>query len=183
EVRGYSVSLRPKRGAFRHADGTLALVDGGATTRILHEKELRVPGMHNVGNALAAAVVGDLYGVGAADIADVLRAFGGLAHPGGVRGGLGGLPPRREPVAEISGVLYVNDSQGTTPYATIPAIAAYDRPAVLILGGVSKGADYTDLAREVVRRARGAVLIGRSADEIFTALERAGAAKKLPVER
>src|SRR4029077_6063869 len=171
EVRGYSVSLRPKRGAFRHADGTLALVDGGATTRILHEKELRVPGMHNVGNALAAAVVGDLYGVGAADIADVLRAFGGLPH-------------RLEPVAEISGVLYVNDSQGTTPYATIPAIAAYDRPAGRIRGGASKGADYTDLAREVVKRARGAVLIGRSADEIAGALERAGAAKrKLPVER
>jgi UDP-N-acetylmuramoylalanine--D-glutamate ligase len=171
EVRGYSVSLRPKRGAFRSADGTLALVDGGTTSRLMHERELRVPGMHNVGNALAAAIVGELHGVGAADIADVLRAFGGLPH-------------RLEPVAEIGGVLYVNDSQGTTPYATIPAIAAYDRPAVLILGGVSKGADYAELAREVVKRARGAVLIGRSADELAGALERAGAAKQqLPVER
>jgi len=171
EVRGYSVSLRPKRGAYRDTDGTLALADGSKTTRLMHERELRVPGMHNVANALAAAIVGDLHGVGAADIADVLRAFGGLPH-------------RLEPIAEIGGVLYVNDSQGTTPYATIPAIAAYDRPAVLILGGVSKGADYTELAREVVRRARGAVLIGRSADEIAAALERAGAAKqKLPIER
>ena len=171
ELRGYSVSLRPKRGAFRDTDGTLRLVDGVNATKLMHERELRVPGMHNVGNALAAAIVGDLQGVGAADIADVLRAFGGLPH-------------RLEPVAEIGGVLYVNDSQGTTPYATIPAIAAYDRPAVLILGGVSKGADYAELAREVVRKARGAVLIGRSADEIAGALERAGAAKKnLPVER
>ncbi|HEY8648469.1 MAG TPA: UDP-N-acetylmuramoyl-L-alanine--D-glutamate ligase, partial [Candidatus Limnocylindria bacterium] len=91
---------------------------------------------------------------------------------------------RLEPVAEIGGVLYVNDSQGTTPYATIPALAAYDRPAVVILGGVSKGADYTELAQAVVRDARAAVLIGRSADEIASALERAGAAKRpLPVER
>jgi UDP-N-acetylmuramoylalanine--D-glutamate ligase len=170
EVRGYSVSLRPKRGACREADGGLALVDGSTTTRFMHERELRVPGLHNVANALAAAIVGDLHGVGAADIADVLRAFGGLPH-------------RLEPVAEIGGVLYVNDSQGTTPYATIPAIAAYDRPAVLILGGVSKGADYAELAREVVRRARGAVLIGRSADEISAALDRAGAGTTLPVER
>jgi len=171
EVRGYSLSLRPEHGAYRDADGTLTLVDGGTQTRVVHERELRVPGQHNVANALAATAVGDLHGVGAADIADVLRAFGGLPH-------------RLEPVAEIGGVLYVNDSQGTTPYATIPALAAYDRPAVVILGGVSKGADYTELAQAVVRDARAAVLIGRSADEIASALERAGAAKRpLPVER
>jgi UDP-N-acetylmuramoylalanine--D-glutamate ligase len=170
-VRGYSLSLRPEHGAYRDADGTLTLVDGGTQTRVVHERELRVPGQHNVANALAATAVGDLHGVGAADIADVLRAFGGLPH-------------RLEPVAEIGGVLYVNDSQGTTPYATIPALAAYDRPAVVILGGVSKGADYTELAQAVVRDARAAVLIGRSADEIASALERAGAAKRpLPVER
>ena len=115
--------------------------------------------------------MGDLHGVGGADIADVLRAFGGLPH-------------RLEPVAEIAGVLYVNDSQGTTPYATIPALAAYERPAVVILGGVSKGADYAELARAVVGRARAAVLIGQAADEIAAALERAGAKRKpLPVER
>ena len=171
EVRGYSLVLRPKRGAYRDPDGMLALVDGPARTPVIHERELRVPGRHNVANALAAAIVGDLYGVGATDIADVLRAFGGLPH-------------RLEAVAEIAGVLYVNDSQGTTPYATIPAIAAYDRPAVLILGGVSKGADYAELATAVVRQARAAVLIGRAAAEIGSALERAGAAKRpLPVER
>ncbi len=155
EIRGYSLTLRPKRGAYRDADGTIALVDGATRRPVMHERELRIPGQHNVANALAAAIVGDLHGVGAADIADVLRAFGGLPH-------------RLEPVAEIAGVLYVNDSQGTTPYATIPALAAYDRPAVVILG----------------ERARAAVLIGRSADEIASALERAGATRKpLPVER
>ncbi len=171
EIRGYSLTLRPKRGAYREADGTLALVDGATRMPVMHERELRIPGRHNVANALAAAIVGDLHGVGAADIADVLRAFGGLPH-------------RLEPIGEIAGVLYVNDSQGTTPYATIPALAAYDRPAVVILGGVSKGADYAELADAVVKQARAAVLIGRSADEIASALERAGSARKpLPVER
>jgi len=95
-----------------------------------------------------------------------------------------GLPHRLETVAEIGGVLYVNDSQGTTPYATIPALTAYGRPAVVILGGVSKSADFTELGRAVVRDARGAVLIGQAADEIGAALDRAGAARKrLPVER
>jgi UDP-N-acetylmuramoylalanine--D-glutamate ligase len=171
EVRGYSVALRPKHGACREADGTLALVDGTTRRPLLNERELRVPGRHNVANALAAAAVGDVYGIGPEAIADVLRGFTGLPH-------------RLEPVAEIGGVLYVNDSQGTTPYATIPALTAHGRPAVVILGGVSKSADFTELAQAVVREARGAVLIGQAADEIGAALERAGAARApLRVER
>lgn len=171
EIRGYSVALRPKRGAYREADGTLVLVDGAARTPLLHERELRIPGRHNVSNALAAAAAGAIQGIAADAMAGVLREFRGLPH-------------RLETVAELGGVLYVNDSQGTTPYATIPALTAHGRRAVVILGGVSKGADFAELGRAVVRDARGAVLIGQAADEIAAALERAGAARAaLPVER
>lgn len=171
EVRGYSQVLRPKRGAFRDETGELALVDGPRLVRLLGPDELRLPGRHNVSNALAAAIVGDLQGISPEEIGAVLREFGGLPH-------------RLETVAEIGGILYVNDSQGTTPYATIPALTAHGRPAVVILGGVSKSADFAELGRAVVRDARGAVLIGQAADEIGAALDRAGArAKKFPVER
>jgi UDP-N-acetylmuramoylalanine--D-glutamate ligase len=171
EIRGYSLTMRPKHGAYRDADGTLALVDGATRTPLLHERELRIPGRHNVSNALAAAIVGGIYGIAPDAIAEAIRSFGGLPH-------------RLEVVIEADGVLYVNDSQGTTPYATIPALSAYGRPSVVILGGVSKSADYAELARAVVQEARGAVLIGQAADEIAAALERAGAARKpLPVER
>ena len=170
-VRGYSLALRPECGAYRDADGTLALVDGATRRPFMHERELRVPGRHNVANVLAAAIVGDLYGISPQAIGDAVRSFGGLPH-------------RLEIVTEAEGVLYVNDSQGTTPYATIPALTAHGRPAVVILGGVSKGADWTELAGAVVRDARGAILIGQSADELAAALERAGAgAKSFPVER
>jgi len=171
EVRGYSLALRPKQGAFREPDGTLALVDGTARRPFMHDRELRVPGRHNVANALAAAIVGDLRGIPPDAIGDAIRSFVGLPH-------------RLEVVAEADGVLYVNDSQGTTPYATIPALTAYGRPSVVILGGVSKGADWTALATAVVQEARAAVLIGQSADELSAALEGAGAAgRPLPVER
>lgn len=171
EIRGYSLTFRPELGAYRDADGTLALVDGPTRIPFLHERELRVPGRHNVANVLAAAIVGDLHGIAPDVIADAIRSFGGL-------------PNRLEVVTEADGVLYVNDSQGTTPYATIPALTAYGRPAVVILGGVSKGADWTELARAVVKDARGAVLIGQAADEIAAALDRAGAPQKpLPVQR
>ena len=170
-VRGYSLTLRPKRGAYCDEQGLMALVDGATRVPLMAASELRLPGRHNVANALAAAIVGQLHGIAPDAIADALRTFGGLPH-------------RLETVVEADGVLYVNDSQGTTPYATIVALTAHGRPAVVILGGVSKGADWTELARAVVRDARAAVLIGQSADELAAALDRAGAARKpLTVER
>ena len=76
----------------------------------------------------------------------------------------------------------MNDSASTTPDATIKALDAFDRPAVVILGGVGKGADFSELARVVTKRARAAVLIGTAADEIASALDAAGGAG-LVVER
>jgi UDP-N-acetylmuramoylalanine--D-glutamate ligase len=78
----------------------------------------------------------------------------------------------------------VNDSASTTPVATMSALDAFDRPAVVILGGIAKGADFTGLAREVVRRARAAILIGAAADELAGALRAASMpATALRVER
>jgi UDP-N-acetylmuramoylalanine--D-glutamate ligase len=82
--------------------------------------------------------------------------------------------------------LYVDNSQGTTPDATITAIETYDRPPVVILGGVSKGVDFAGLAALVQRRARGVVLIGQAADEIERVLRRAPSAQRdgpLVIER
>ncbi|TMG40768.1 MAG: hypothetical protein E6H94_03220 [Chloroflexi bacterium] len=163
EVRGFSLSLQPRRGAYLDPQGRLVLVSGDRHSVVCEAKDLRVPGKHNVANALAAAIVGDVFDVPVRAIGDVLRAFEGV-------------PRRLETVGEIDGVLWVNDSAATTPSATISALDAFDRPAVVILGGVAKGADFTMLAREVVRRARGAVLIGQAADDIASALAAAGAA-------
>jgi len=158
-VRGVSLERRLDQGAWLDA-GDLVLVDGARSRRLCAASELRVPGRHNIANALAAAVVGDVQGIPDGAIAEELRAFGGLPH-------------RLETVGQHDGVLWVNDSQGTTPYATIPALTAYGRPPVVILGGVSKAADFTALGRAVVAQARGAILIGQAADDIGDAIERA----------
>jgi UDP-N-acetylmuramoylalanine--D-glutamate ligase len=170
-VRGFSLSLHPRHGAFLDADGRLVLTDGERRTPLLAASELRVPGRHNVANALAAAIVADVFDIPPGVVAEELRSFEGVAR-------------RLETVAESDGVLWVNDSASTTPDATIKALEAFDRPAVVILGGVGKGADFTELARVLVKRARAAVLIGTSADEIASALDGAGAASAgLTVER
>jgi UDP-N-acetylmuramoylalanine--D-glutamate ligase len=157
EVRGFSLSLRPKRGAHLDQNGDLVLVSGDRRTVLCKATDLRVPGRHNVANALAAAIVGDAFDIPADAIGRVLREFEGV-------------PRRLETVAEKDGVLWVNDSAATTPAATMSALAAYERPAVAILGGVSKGADFSELARVLALRAHGAVLIGRAADEIASAI-------------
>jgi UDP-N-acetylmuramoylalanine--D-glutamate ligase len=170
EVRGFSLALRPKRGAYLDDGQRLVLVAGDRRSTLCAASELRVPGRHNVSNALAAAIVGDFFDIPADAIGAVLREFEGV-------------PRRLERVGERDGVLWVNDSAATTPAATLMAIAAYERPSVVILGGVSKGADFSELARALVQRGRGAVLIGRAADEIASAIAAADPDSRLEVRR
>jgi UDP-N-acetylmuramoylalanine--D-glutamate ligase len=168
----FSLLQRLRRGAFLDGD-RLVVTDGAARRPIVTTGELRIPGRHNVANALAASAVGVIAGIPAERIAESLRTFEGVPH-------------RQERVAERGGVLYVNNSQGTTPDATITALETYDRPAVVILGGVGKGVDFGRMAEVVQRRARGVVLIGQAADEIERALRRAATAsreKPLAIER
>jgi len=161
-VRGFSLTFHPRHGGFLDSDGRLVLTDGDRRTPICEASELRVPGRHNVANALAAAIVGGVFDIAPEAIADELRTFEGVSR-------------RLETVAEKDGVLWVNDSAATTPDATIKALESFSRPAVVILGGVGKGADFSELAHVVVKGGRAAVLIGTAVDEIAGALDAVGA--------
>ena len=143
----------------------LAQAGGGVAPagRILPVGELGVPGAHNVSNALAAVAVALLFGIEPASIRRAAAAFTGVEH-------------RLERVAEIDGVRFVNDSQGTQPDAVIAALRAFDGPIVLIAGGRDKGVDLTGLASEVARRATAAVLIGESGPELERLFRDAGLA-------
>ena len=173
EMHGFSLSLRPRRGAYLDDEGRLVIVDSARREVVCAATDLRIPGRHNLANALAAAAVGDVYGIPAEAIGQAITSFEGLPH-------------RLELVVERGGVWWVNDSQATTPYATIPAIEAYSRPPVVILGGAVKGAEFTALGRTVASRARAAILIGQAADEIAAAIDaakRADPAARVRVER
>ena len=84
---------------------------------------------------------------------------------------------RLEPVAEIAGVRYINDSQGTQPDAVIAALRAFDPPLVLIAGGRAKGNPVDALARAVAERVTASVLIGETAAELAAAFTAAGLAR------
>jgi UDP-N-acetylmuramoylalanine--D-glutamate ligase len=76
------------------------------------------------------------------------------------------MPHRLERVAEIDGVLYVDDSKSTVPTSVVAALRSYDRPIVLIAGGRSKGIGFDALGSAIAQRVKALVAIGESAAEI-----------------
>jgi UDP-N-acetylmuramoylalanine--D-glutamate ligase len=119
--------------------------------RLLRRNELLLLGDHNVLNALTAALVARELGGSLEQIADGLRSFRAIEH-------------RVEPVREVDGVLWINDSKSTNVTSTAVAIAALDRPFVLLLGGRHKGEPYTRLADVMAGRCRAVVAYGESGD-------------------
>jgi UDP-N-acetylmuramoylalanine--D-glutamate ligase len=116
---------------------------------LLPRAELMLLGDHNVANALAAALAASVAGVGPASIAEGLRSFRALPH-------------RLEPVREVAGVLWINDSKATNIASTEVALSALDRPYVLLLGGRHKGEPYTRLAPLLTPRCRAVVAYGEA---------------------
>lgn len=121
---------------------------------------LALPGRHNRQNAALAAAAAEAVGVSP----DTIRA--GLAH-------FVGLEHRLQPLAPVAGRRCYNDSKATTPAATRAALDAVRGPLWLLAGGVSKGADFDDVARHVVRRACGAAVFGESRRQWQAALSTA----------
>ena len=122
--------------------------------------EPRIPGAHNRENAAAATAAARAAGAPEDAIADALRSFRGVAH-------------RLELVAEIDGVRFVNDSKATNVAAALRALASYDAPLHLILGGRAKGESFEPLARAAADRVRRAYLVGEAAYELGGVLARA----------
>ena len=131
---------------------------------ILRVSEIPLLGRHNVENAMGAILVALAAGLPLDAIREGVRTFRPLGH-------------RLEPVAEIDGVRYVDDSKATNPGSVIAAMRAFDRPIILIAGGKAKGTDFAEMGKVVSSRAKAVVLIGEAADEI------AGVVKRAKVER
>ncbi len=124
---------------------------------LLRASELSLIGRHNALNALAAlALTSPVATIDDAVLAK-LAAFRSLPH-------------RMERVAEVGGVLFVNDSKATTVAATLAALEGIDRPSALIAGGDGKGQDFAPLRSGVDAHCRAVVLLGRDAPAIAAAL-------------
>jgi len=125
--------------------------------RILPVKEIRITGVHNLENSLAAAALAMSAGADARSVAAVLREFPGLEH-------------RLEFVRKKGGVTYINDSKGTNVGAVVKSVEGFIEPVILIAGGLDKGSDFSPLYGLFKRKVKLLVLIGKAADKMAKAL-------------
>jgi UDP-N-acetylmuramoylalanine--D-glutamate ligase len=134
---------------------------------VLDIKRMKITGLHNAANALAALALGEAAGLPLAACLSALETFPGLPH-------------RSEWIADIARVRYVDDSKGTNVGATIAAVDGLQGPLVMIAGGVAKGQDFTPLAAAFRDKVKHVVLIGKDAPVIERALAGVCATERAP---
>ena len=126
---------------------------GGVSERLMNIHEMRLVGVCNVENVMAAMAVATACGVPMEEILSVVRNFAPVEH-------------RIEFVAAKRGVDYYNDSKGTNPDAAIQGIRAMDRPTVLIGGGYDKQSEYDEWIEAFDGKVKCLVLIGQTREKI-----------------
>ena len=143
-------------GAFLRGDGMLCMAEDGVVTPFLAQKDIKLRGLHNIENLLAAAAA--VWGeVPVEAIQKVGSTFTGVEH-------------RIEPVRVLDGVTYYNDSIGTSPTRTIAGLRSFDQKVILIAGGYDKHIPYEPLAPEVIAHVKDLVLMGATGPRIEKAV-------------
>lgn len=153
----FGLNAAPRNVDYGFVEG--AIVRG--KDKLVALADLQLSGLHNAANAMAALALCEAVGVAPERLIAPLKTFKGLPH-------------RVETVAEIDGVLYVDDSKGTNVGATLAAIEGMDRKVAIVLGGDGKGQDFSPLKPALEKHGRAIALIGRDAAAIGMALEGSG---------
>ena len=125
--------------------------------KIMDAADIRIPGVHNIENYMAAACAVEGF-ASDADIDAVARSFGGVEH-------------RIELVRELEGVRYYNDSIASSPTRTIAGLHSFNRRVILIAGGYDKHIPFDALGPEVCAHVKLLILCGATADKIRAAVE------------
>ena len=159
-VRGTAVFFSrktvPSLGAYLGEDGMLYCNDRSGTTPVLPMEQIRIPGIHNVENYLAAisAVWGE---VDCENIVQVAQQFAGVEH-------------RIEFVRELDGVKWYNDSIASSPTRTIAGLNSFHQKLILIAGGYDKKIPFEPLAPKIIEKVKTLILMGVTAPKIEAAV-------------
>jgi UDP-N-acetylmuramoylalanine--D-glutamate ligase len=120
-------------------------------------EEIKIKGVHNLENAMAASAMALLAGCPVEAVIDSLKRFEGLEH-------------RLEPIRELGGVTYINDSKGTNVGAVLKSLESFSNPVVLIAGGRDKAGEFSLLKALVKEKVKALILIGEAGEKIKKAL-------------
>ncbi|MDU3010245.1 MAG: UDP-N-acetylmuramoyl-L-alanine--D-glutamate ligase [Peptoniphilus harei] len=148
----FSMEKISEKGSYLE-DGKIYYNDGKSTEEILEVKDLKIPGVHNIKNVMAAIIIAKLFGIDSYTIKRSISSFTGVEH-------------RIEFVRELNGVKYYNDSKGTNPDSTEVAIAAMDGNVILIAGGYDKNSNFDNLIEKSKDKLKTVILLGETADKI-----------------
>jgi UDP-N-acetylmuramoylalanine--D-glutamate ligase len=156
-VLGFSLHADPSADYYVHSQGGDVILMRGRE-RLIAMSELKITGLHNAANALAALAMCDALELSRPACMQALREFPGLPH-------------RSQWVADIGGVRFVDDSKGTNVGATLAAVAGMPGSLVVIAGGQGKGQDFKPLAQAFRGKVRHVVLLGQDAKLLDAALQ------------
>lgn len=147
-------------------DGAIWLTNAQGSREVLPTRDIRLPGVHNIENYMAAIAAVDGL-VPDKCVRAVAARFQGVEH-------------RIELVRELDGVKYYNDSIGTSPSRTVACLESFPEPVILIAGGYDKGIPFHALALEIRERVKTLVLTGDTARAIRQAVEEAEGGRGCP---
>lgn len=126
---------------------------GEERIKVISKDELKMPGKHNLENALAAIAIAFAKGIDLNIVRKTLKEFEGVEH-------------RLEFVKELNGVRFYNDSKGTNPDASIKAIDAIEKPIILIAGGIDKGGGFEEFINSFKGKVKALVLLGETSEKL-----------------
>ncbi|MDD6225603.1 MAG: UDP-N-acetylmuramoyl-L-alanine--D-glutamate ligase [bacterium] len=160
QVSKFSRRNTVKNGAYLNGT-TIVYSDYGRETSVMDIKDIKIPGMHNVENYLAAVTA--LWGIVTPEIMKkVAQEFSGVAH-------------RAEFVREFDGVKYYNDSIASSPTRTaLGTLSLYDEKIIIIAGGYDKHIPYEPLGPVICKKVKTLILLGDTAEKIKKAVTECG---------
>ena len=168
QVAFFSLRERVTPGASLDGDRLVLATDAGETT-VCGRGAIRLRGMHNVLNTLAACAIAAAGGVPVEAMRAAIAAFTGVEH-------------RLEPVATIDGALWVNDSIATAPERVMAALRSYDEPIVLLAGGRDKALPWEPLAALAAERCRAVIAFGEFGPQVAALMRQAARANGARIE-
>lgn len=157
----FSVKGGPEQGYFLEGDKIVRLFGERREELLDIRRDMRLVGLCNVENVMAAIAIAEAMEVPVETILGVIREFRAVEH-------------RIEFVASKGGVDYYNDSKGTNPDAAVQGIRAMNRPTVLIGGGYDKGSEYDEWIDSFDGRVKWLVLVGQTKEKIAECARRHG---------
>ncbi len=164
----FSSARKLDNGYFLDGDEIKYALDGEEVT-LMNIHEMKLLGIHNVENVMAAIAISEGFGVSREHIIQVVKQFSAVEH-------------RIEYVTTVREVDYYNDSKGTNPDAATKAVQAMNRPTIVIGGGYDKDSTYDEWIESFGEKVRFLVLLGQTKEKIAACAKEHGFTNVILVE-